>query len=376
MGENSNLLPPSISAEECSALADMIFSSTSSLNTPSLRGRPVLIPYTKQAFVLGELQPEKDGDHEQVQIVTRKNEKRTVSLTEAKQWLLQKSSSSSATKEISKPTPTPTSSNPQQKSAPRTNMVDIQEEYHPDGTQATGNVVNVSSEFQALIESMGGNPMNLDAEEFHDDEKTGDHEDTPNSLSDNEYSQLSQRLDELARLEEMENAGQQQPTKLQRVKVNKKQSGGGGWNKGFLNQPSKKKAIKKKTPAGTKPPPESAPPVASTPVRPSASVAQTARGGVAFDMSQNEVQEIPSVPGTRSLSGRKTVATPSPTSQDTNRMLDPSVFSGDIQERPKDNPGQSPGILERPMTNERPSRQQQPAKPKKKLSRFAQERMR
>lgn len=423
----ADLPPPSISAEECRALANTVFPPTPA--TTSLQGRPAFIPFTKQGFVLGELQPRKDEDQkEQVQIVTRqksKNERHTVLLDDAKKWLLQKAMSTdnnsgmpppAKTNPVSKP---PTSAkatkinsinnsnnnkkpSKEQKKAPpkatttsnlNSNMVEIQEEYNPDGSQVTGNVVNVTSEFQALIESMGGSPMNLNAVEG--EEKLEELDETLKPISEQEYGRLSQRLDELARLEELEQL--KQPTKLQRFKK-KSNNSGGGWNKGFLNNQSTKKKQAKKKPAteansqqvpasataskATAQPTASA--TASTPVRKNTSTKTPATSGgggggnVVFDMSQNQVQEIPSIPGSQPLPPRnnngsaKTAAT-----SNNSRMLDASVFSGLIQERP------TTGTVERPIVQERQQQrqqqhqhqQQQQAKPKKKLSRFAQERM-
>eukprot|EP00980_Cylindrotheca_fusiformis_P027600 scaffold21455_cov116-Cylindrotheca_fusiformis.AAC.17 len=366
-----------------------------------LHGRKVLVPYTKKAFVLGELRPQKDANQqEQVQIATGKNERQTVSLHDAKEWLLQKTNPPKKTEQHvpKKSSGTPAEAAKQPTPAPLVNMVDIQEEYNPDGTRVTGNVVNVSSEFQSLIESMGGTPMNLNADDYsYPEEEKGesfeDNDIAKKPLSDKEYTLLSQRLDELARLEELENERQQNNgSKLQnRVKTTKKTTnkGDGGWNKGFLNAP-KKKPAKKKAPATTKPLHSeaitSSTPAASASVQESTSSTNTSnRGGVAFDMSQNKVQEIPSIPGTQPLPPRNTSQPAANTSGSNNsRMLDSNVFSGIIQERPAAAASSSSsstrpsGIVERPMIQERRTQTARAPKAepkKKKLSRFAQERM-
>ncbi|CAJ1932525.1 unnamed protein product [Cylindrotheca closterium] len=481
MSDWSTLPPPEISAKQCQKLTDKYFEK----GVP-LAGRPMMIPFTKQAFLMGELQPvttrnSESGNRtiEHVQVRPGKEKKlQILSTNDAKQWLLKKAQpaltkppvtapvtqkptqSSTFAKQTQSQTSNNTSASPssskrsipqsksQQAAAPipfHPTMVEIHEEFNEDGTQTKGDVVNVSSEFQALMDKIGqgdtmsfpqGTDMSGETKEEQpengsDEEMiTIDYDDTPQKqLSDPEYDQLAQRLDELARLEESENQRLQEGTsnsklKAQRAAGNKKKnsSGSGGWNKGFLNQPKKNKSAQKRAttrtqsnstknsqssgqaaagtssksevlPIPTSPEsqiPQSTPAAETTPLPPATT------GGVAFDLSQNQVQEIPSLPGTRPLPPRNNVSMPpnqaEPTVDETTRIMNSTAFSGVVQERPTvsvapegEQIQETNTIQERsapPQSKFRRRRQQQQQmqqKPqdqsKKKLSRFAQERM-
>eukprot|EP00526_Cylindrotheca_closterium_P009831 CAMPEP_0113601856 /NCGR_PEP_ID=MMETSP0017_2-20120614/449_1 /TAXON_ID=2856 /ORGANISM="Cylindrotheca closterium" /LENGTH=418 /DNA_ID=CAMNT_0000510171 /DNA_START=1 /DNA_END=1253 /DNA_ORIENTATION=+ /assembly_acc=CAM_ASM_000147 len=392
-----------------------------------------MIPVTKQAFVMGELQPvtkpnseSGTGSMELVQVRPGKGKKlQTLSTKDAKQWLLKKAqpaptqppataqkSIPSASTTSAKKTESQSSNNPsasssnskktasqnknQQAAAPipfHPTMVEIHEEFNEDGTQTKGDVVNVTSEFQALMDKIGqgdtmkfpqGSDMSGETKEElpengSDEEMMTDYEAPLNQLTDPEYDQLAKRLDELARLEALENQRLQQGArnnklKAQRATSNKKKSSGGsgGWNKGFLNQSKKKKSAKKgatttteSSPTASQSKSQASPPTSSDqvtadtsnesqglpaseesqipqPTQASATTAAPTAGGVAFNLSQNKVQEIPSLPGTRPLPPRNNVSMPSatrtpavaPPIDQTTRIMDSSVFSGVIQERP------------------------------------------
>lgn len=486
MSDWYTLSPPGISGKQCQKLVDKYFQEDE-----PLAGRPVMIPFTKQAFVMGELQPvtQNSGTRcvECVKIRPGKEKTlQTLSANDAKQWLLKKAPPTQPPATVHEPKPSSTphanktesqSSNrttmssagsqstaPQtknQKSAPSTmpfhpTMVEIHEEFNEDGTQTKGDVVNVTSEFQALMDKIGqGDAMKFPQEyngetkeettvdDSGDDQIMADYDAPLKELTDPEYDQLAKRLDELARLEELENERLQQGArhsklKAKRATANKSKSSGGGsggWNKGFLNQPKKKKSAKKTSTAEVQPintsttnpnkPLPSSPPSsdqvtadasksqaplpippheASSPDAPAGSTTvtkQATTGGVAFDLTQNKVQEIPSLPGTRPIPPRNSnLSMPTrpaiaPPVDQPPRMMDSSVFSGVIQERStvgavvnggnKVNQEANNIIQERsaPQSFRRRRQQQEqrqpqvqdPNKPKKKLSRFAQERM-
>jgi hypothetical protein len=175
------------------------------------------------------------------------------------------------------------------------------------------------------------------------------------ALSKGEYKQLSQRLEELARLEELETSSMSDKSK--------KKSTSGGWGKGFLNRPSKKKTFKKTNVLSSNPIPSL---ISHTGPSPSS--------GVSFDLGQNKVQEIPSIPGTRPIAKTPLLSSPNhatatSASLTSRNLVNSSVFSGLVQERYN-------GIQERSIMQERSSSATNNTNPKKKLSRFAQERMR
>ncbi|KAL3940432.1 MAG: hypothetical protein SGBAC_005040 [Bacillariaceae sp.] len=486
MSDWSALPSPAISAKQCQKLADKYFQ-----NDVPLAGRPVMIPFTKQAFVMGELQPliqsnseSGTGSMEVIQVRPGKDKKlQSLSTNDAKQWLLKKAQSASkqppatAKKSIisstsAKKAESQSSNNPsapstrtakptghrktQKSPAPpmslHSTMVEIHEEFNDEGIQTKGGVVNVTSEFQALMDKIGqgdemnfpqGNDMSGETKEDLPEDGSGEEMmtdyDTPlRQLSDPEFDQLAKRLDELARLEESEIQRLQQGAragklKAQRAANNKKKSSG-GWNKGFLNQPKKKKSSKNgpttkalsksttnQTGSQTLPPPSSdqattaatsrtsqvipnptsEPKLPQPPASATTAAASASPGGVAFDLSQNRVQEIPSLPGTRPVPPRNNVSMSSnpataadPSIDDpTIRMMNSTAFSGVIQERPTVSVAsagdgkETNAIQERtaPKSFRRRRQQQQqtqpepqtqdPNKPKKKLSRFAQERM-
>jgi hypothetical protein len=343
----------------------------------TLQGRSVLIPFSKQAFLVGELQPTLDeSGQEQVQILLNE-EKVTVSTQAAQEWLVQHSSST-----IKKPTKLPTTKKktPSQKTAPilKTTssapplgggggFVEIQEEYNPGGKQVHGTVVDVSKQLSAIwnnaLEPALEIPSNNHNNDGDDDDFEPKIEEPPlKPISDQEYESLSQRLEELARLEE----------EAAKPK-SKSKSSSFGFKKGFLTSNNKAKAAKKKKPSNaattSSEQPKTTTTTQSIPTAPSTTSnlpsaetnsTKSPSGGVSFDTSQNQVQEIPRI-GTNPVPPKTTTKS---------RPLDANIFSGIIQERPM----VPPVIQERPMMPvNNNSRQAQPPK-KKRQSRFAQER--
>jgi hypothetical protein len=354
----------------------------------------VLVPFSNQAFLVGELQPHIDDGKELVQIVVGADKNNTpcddpvtISTTEAKEWFVQHSSRSSSIKasilkstdDVEPPQSTKTSTTPTTNSPSTTTripepsiiapgFVEIQEEYNADGTQVRGNVVDVSKQLSAIWDNADEPSLSSSvpaATDGNDNINIDDHDFEPTiqepplkPVSDTDYDQLSKRLDELARLEE---SGASVMTTLKPKRSTTKP--GSGWKKGFLTSKSKK---------------------AKPPVKPSSS--NSSNKGVSFDTTQNKVQEIPRigtqrVPPKPGSSSTNTSTTPSTsTRSSTSKPLESSIFSGVIHERPV--MPERPVVPETPeQVGERPTIVQErkptinrPQPPKKRLSRFAQER--
>jgi len=252
------------------------------------------------------------------------------------------------------PTPTPKSSLPKSRSrvpdyypdqAPAGPMFNINEEYSADGTRIVGEAFNLSTRLKAVYGD--DNPENFN-QPRSEDSKMED-EDAPfdptiekeqkgkadqpatAAVSDEEYDRISKRLEELALVEEQEakreKEGRRKPAKkiggevgtnpssqAKKSKAKTKSSSSFGFQKGFLN----KKTTKPKATNTAKRDSKSAP------------------SGVTIDVSQNKVHEIP-------REGRQQpVPTRKPSQQDQgdlpepingSRLLDTSVFSGQIAER-------------------------------------------
>ena len=371
MSETTSTLPApkNLSTSQVDQLRETLFSD----DKASLKGRSVLIPFTKQAFFVGELNPStNEKGEEQVRVVADQSQVQTVSTTEAKKWLEQNSSKStkknsssgilkSQSKQVSE---NPTSSDPPPSPSSFGGFVEIQEEFNSDGTQVRGDVVDVSQRLKALWK----NSMDPQLPQYQGKEADiilEEEETKKPPMSDEEYSKLSSRLDELARLEEQAETQGLDPSSLLRPKKPKfmaakpssKKSANSGWKKGFLTSNTKKT----KTP---KPKPEPSPQPSVT--TPSVSTSEDTNKGVSFDTTQNQVQEIPRI-GTQKVPPKPTTASPKP--------LESSMFSGVVQERPVIQ--ERPLIRERPLISERPvptSQTSTGTQPKKRMSRFARER--
>ena len=338
---------------------------TTTLDQP-LTGRTVLLPVTGQAFTIGQLKPavvfndNNKEEEEQVQVLASPTSNlTTVSTKQAQLWLQPKPKAAiaatkkpkSVLKQKSTPQPAPPSS---QSSA----FMEIVEEYDASGNQIRSGAVNVSQQLNAIWNNAEEPAMaedddhewNNEEEEGGDDQELTANTPKPAPVSDDDYQRLAERLDELARLEE---TGAAVPSSVPKptaaTTTAKKQatssSSGGGWGKGFLNNKAK-------------------------PNQPSNSDKPKA-----ISFGANQVQEIPRIGTTpaSTITQQRQGHTPKPTTTTTRnkketRPMDSSVFNGVVQERSV--------IRERPVVVERQS-QPQPtnaAAPKKRVSRFAQER--
>ena len=261
-----------------------------------------------------------------------------------------------------------------------------------------------------------------------------DDNDTPSPVTDEEYQALSARLDELARLEEEAEAKtavnqksarklqgdswskgflsrdppakgipKQQHNNQQRAHLNSREPVGKddvimnpvkqqsastsktsdttakmpakeavaktkekskmGWSKGFLKNSSPSSKAK-----GTKPKVETSEPIINTPVP---ELQQESSKKVTFHQNIEEVREIPKVAITASLQRSRddynNCYPPSSSTSSTPRPFENSVFSGVVKERPI-------GRNDPPL-NQAPTTTSSESKPKKKLSKFAQERL-
>ncbi len=298
--------------------------------------------------------------------------------------------------------------------APAGPMFNISEEYSADGTRIVGEAVNLSTRLKAVYGD--DNPENFN-QPRSEDSKIED-EDAPfdptigkeqegkldvpatAAISDEEYDRISKRLEELALMEEQEakrekegrrkpaktlggKVGANQSTQTKKYKAKSKSNSSFGFQKGFLN----KKATKTKTTTKT-----------NTQTNTKAMNAakrdsKSQQSGVTIDVSQNKIHEIPREGRQQPVPSRK------PSQQDQghvpqpihgSRLLDTSVFSGEIVERtiPKGSSSRlNSGVISRDVAarvaaNEQTQslqhelaqqQQQRQARPKR-VSRFRQQR--
>ena len=364
--------PKNLSTGQVDRLVETLFSNN---DEPKLKGRSVLIPFSKQAFLEGELDPTTttaDGEKAQEQVrVVVDSQIQTVTTGEAKLWLEQYSSGKQTKKTttVNDKEPTIQPPLPRQKSKKHNpkavipspppdlsfgGFVEIQEEYNADGKQVRGNAIDVSRQLNEIWKNASEPPLQptfvmSSQEEESDMINSEEKELVPKRppISDEAYEQLSKRLDELARMEEEAEEEAKNP-KPMKIKKASKQTSSSGWKKGFLTSsnaktPKAKAKPRKKTSAVSRPMNDETTIIER-------SVGKNSSSSVSFDTTQNQIQEIPRV-GTQ----------PVPPKTGSSKSLQESIFSGIIEERPV--------IQERPVV-----RGPQPTKPKKKLSRFARER--
>lgn len=354
---------------------------TTTLGNQPLTNRTILLPVTGQAFRLGLLKPAvvlvDNKKEEQVHILASPTSNlATVSTKQAQAWLQPKPKTAatqpkSALKHKNKSTPPPTN---RQQQAPQSQsqlaFMEIQEEYDASGKQIRSGAVNVSQQLNAIWNN-AEEPAMVDGQGWKDDEQEEQImvqppniiTPKPTPVSDDDYQRLAKRLDELARLEETGEA-LPKPTTIKKqaaATASTSSSSGSGWGKGFLNNSSKNTKSKSSKQPSSKP--------------------------KAISFGANQIQEIPRI-GTTPAStitqqrqGHATATTPRNNNQ--TRPIESSVFNGVVQERPvvmeQQQQQQRSAIRERPMVIERQQQpqQQQPtsaAPPKKRVSRFAQER--
>jgi hypothetical protein len=339
------------------------------------------------------------------------NSQDAVSMTfsDAIQWLQKYSSSTTSTSSNKKTTikssiKSTIKTKPQPPASTPTALpfVEIQEEYTDDGKQVYGKAVDISSKLQSLWKQEESDRRKEEQKYQSDnDDENGEYgvnnqtqlttehvlcpetERTRNDsiseisnskaekpevlISDQEYDRISKRLEELAFLEEQELQQQQvRVSQPKRKHSNKKPTiGAFQFQKGFLNAKSKKvsaKTIKETTTTKI-----------DMPQQPPSEPAVTEKSKITIDTSKNTIQEIPKE-GNQQPVPPKQSSSSSATSGKT--MLAQNIFSGNIQERPQQQivPTRA-NIVGVTTTNNDSNNNKNPAPKKKRVSRFAQERM-
>lgn len=324
-----------------------------------LTGRRVMIPFTSKAFFEGSLQPtiEVSSGKEQVMIKMTEEksveanrsdtldllEKRIQAVQETVRELTKKKANAAAASPKA-----PAVADDQPSGLP---FFEIREEFDEHGKEISSEAINVAKELEFLQRSEEGKmdsairatpvkqPVVVEVEATA----------TKPKVSDEEYNDIASRLEELSMLEEEAEAMK----KLNQTSSKRLQ--GSGWAKGFLNK--KKPAKKKPTKSAGKP----------KPLQAAAGESSMGRK-VGFQEENNQIKEIPRV-GERSLPSKAQSTQSTPT-----KPIENSVFNGVIQERPV-----ASTVLERPTVTATGGVQERPAAtaaaPKKKLSRFAQQRL-
>jgi hypothetical protein len=308
-----------------------------------LTGRKVLIPFTSKAFFEGALQPTIDAaGSEQVLVKLSKehfvesNRSEAAELLEKRIQAVQKSVRDVTT---SRKVPRPAAAPAEPSGLP---FFEIREEFDQQGNEIRSEAINVAKELEYLERNEDDKvdaairvtPPSSDAMVVEEEATS------KAAVSEEEYQDLASRLEELAKLEEEAEA------KKKTNQTSSKRLQGSGWSKGFLNKkkPAKKKPVKSAVAAAKAP--------VATAVTEQAAP-RTAKK-VGFQEKNNQIKEIPRV-GERSVPSR----TITPVEAAPSRQIETSVFNGVIQERPA-----AAGVQERSAVE-----------PKKKLSRFAQQRL-
>jgi hypothetical protein len=200
-------------------------------------------------------------------------------------------------------------------------------------------------------------------------------------ISDAEYARLSARLEELALLEE--HAEHSKATNT----ASRKGLQGGGWSSGFLNNKKKKTSKPNKPPLHNLPPPSGeSQSTAHEQTAATSSASEPRSRAVSFDPKRNDVREIPRIGQRSALELRKPPPSPQAMSWSGESSAGGSgvwtAASGVVRERAKPSSKKKPAIPLRTggvaaaasesASTSQPDQQQQP----KRLSRFAQERLR
>ena len=383
---------------------------------PALSGREILLPLTGQAFMLGTLKPDIIQGREQVQISHAGSESKpeliSVSTDDARAWLRQSQRAEESSESSRLRSKTKSESNeslaepeiasqsqPKSPVTPHATMqskpiygtenqgddsmgtslsmpfVEIHEEFDESGNEISADAINVSDRLQAVWKTaeekgpVSFSNEKLRAQSTKEPLTTGNNEPLGPEMTDEQYSKLSERLDELMRLEEEvdRELREQSRTPLSKKKL------GSGWGKGFLNQtPKKKKSNSRRTTNTATIATESE---SSLGRQLKSKDIEKAESSKAISFGPNDVKEIPRV-GNRSIR------------EETTKHFDPKTFSGVINERDDSSAGlqRQPGpdrnsVVERPTTNingltntNKYPVTAQKGLPKKRVSRFAQER--
>eukprot|EP00536_Pseudo-nitzschia_multiseries_P009315 jgi/Psemu1/22888/gm1.22888_g len=257
-------------------------------------------------------------------------------------------------------------------------MFNINEEYDEHGKRVYGEAVNLSSRLQAVYGDASPSHSDTNYSEEKDDSTGGGptstsmhakgEENMPAAkkkkkvVSDEEYDKISRRLEELALLEEEEAKRKKQmrsspktlgsTSKKTAASSSSSSSSSFGFKKGFLNSTKRSSPKKKSPPAVAKSTTNATTlksmPTTSTP-KPNGSedpVPKIPSGGVTINTSKNQIHEIPREGRQQPLPQRNTQQqqqqqqqiAPLPSTHNatasSTRLLDSSVFSGHISERP------------------------------------------
>lgn len=331
-----------------------------------LSGRSILLPLGSKAFFAAKLEPKVDSasshSHECVLVRCQDGSEKEMTRKDAIEHIgreaktlgkLKKSSQVNERTKTQAPSISPTpSSNRTESSTPQ--FFEIREEYSESGKDIRGELINVTKELERFGKEASGKPdpqvdtwrgSDSDEDEGGEEASTATNGDVLKQLSDEQYASLSARLDELAQLEERANLDKSTNKKSAKKLQSK------GWSKGFFNsKPKKKPQLKSSAPASP----------------------ATASRKVAFEQTDS-IREIPrigekSINTTRkpsaSVGVRPKTANKAQQQLHPGKLLEESIFTGVVREKPA-----------RAVPYNQQQLQQQPvAAPKKKLSRFAQER--
>jgi hypothetical protein len=281
-----------------------------------LTGKQVMVPLTTKAFFPGRLKPTLRKEHEQVLVRMAGTNLVELDRSQAVDYLESRIHSISQT----------TTSKGTNAELP---FFEIREELDDDGREVTSEAVNVAKELEYLQKKEGKSPVLVVPVAGDDVSDLPEVHEPLRPVSKDEYETISARLEELARLEE-----QADSAKAENIKSSTKLQSK-GWGKGFLN----------------------AKPKAKRPAHTNATTGCAQAKKVGFH-AHHDVKEIPSRIGQRASASE--LITPVVAAR---KEIDDKVFSGVIRERPV-----VPGTTTA-------TESVKPAAPKKKLSRFAQERL-
>eukprot|EP00977_Amphora_coffeiformis_P006783 scaffold1485_cov171-Amphora_coffeaeformis.AAC.22 len=358
-----------------------------------LTSRRVLIPVGSKAFVAGELCPSLDESSQQEMIQLRTADESGDLMTIARQDAIARIQQDIQALRPAKPAvskqkpapPTKSSLKSQQQTPPKNsnpsktaaapNYFEIREEINEEGKEVHAEAVDITNHLKVWEEQVGtamgpaGSSSN-DATDLEELETIVEPEPVT-KVTDEDFAALSARLDQLARLEEAEEARQTSSRKSAKKLQSK------GWAKGFLNKNSPSRPTvspraevpmtvsdtTRRVSAPTVSKSETAKPAANVPTKPRETGQPESKaensGRVAFTES-TEVREIPRI-GQRSVREiQKTAST------NTTMPMQGSAISEVVRERPRKNRQQE-------RNNNSDSGENLPQQ--RKLSRFAQQRM-
>jgi len=342
--KNSALAVPlsELSAEQLRDVGDV-------LRTP-LTGRSVMIPLGPKAFFPGTLCPDviraDNGDAQEcVKMAvkddpTGRHRHEEMTRQQARDYVQHEIDSRIPKKKIAappKPSLKPAKAIPsanEQSIAPSQSppaafapsFFEIREQIDDSGNVVQAEAVNITKQLELIEKQIGEKASpehrkNLqetagsDSGEFITDDTSA-----PEPLSHYDYDKLTDRLEELARLEE--EADQAKANSLK----SRKQIQSKGWSRGFLNGNRKKESIKERP--SIQPQLQSMPFNRDSPSRSHANSSMTVDQpkSISFDQASNQVREIPRV-GEKSIKDLRGVASSQP------QPLEGDVFSGIVKER-------------------------------------------